>query len=510
MGARLIIVSNRVAVPETPRTPLAGGMAVAVKAALKNRNGMWFGWSGKVSEEPNGAPQIVDINKMTYVLIDLSQNDIQEYYNGLANSVLWPILHYRVDLQEYSRADASGYIRVNRMFADRLSALLREDDVVWVHDYHLMLLGRELRSRGHRNTIGFFLHTPCAPPDILQTLPHHREILGGLAYYNLVGFQTENDRENFAHYLTSQGATQNRSSYEFEGQKVRLGAFPVSIETKAYTRLARNAGRSAMIALVRESLGGNKLILGVDRLDYSKGLKQRMAAFATFLERSPDAVSARVTMLQITPKSRSEVPEYARMQRDLEEEAGRINGKLGDVDWTPLRYINKSMSHSVLAGLYRMSRIGLITPLRDGMNLVAKEYVASQAPDNPGVLVLSQFAGAAQELKSALIVNPYDIEATAAAIARPSTLMRLIATLPSAARPPIAARKKRRSASSPVAAVPALPFHPLASTARKSSIAAVTDAGSVAMLNSSAPTSASRLPMRRSSLCLRPLSACSR
>ena len=206
MGARLIIVSNRVAVPETPRTPLAGGMAVAVKAALKNRNGMWFGWSGKVSEEPNGEPQVVDINKMTYVLIDLSQNDIQEYYNGLANSVLWPILHYRVDLQEYSRADASGYIRVNRMFADRLSALLREDDVVWVHDYHLMLLGRELRSRGHRNTIGFFLHTPCAPPDILQTLPHHREILGGLAYYNLVGFQTENDRDNFAHYLTSQGA----------------------------------------------------------------------------------------------------------------------------------------------------------------------------------------------------------------------------------------------------------------------------------------------------------------
>ena len=148
MGARLIIVSNRVAVPDTPRTPLAGGMAVAVKAALKNRNGMWFGWSGKVSEESNEEPQVVDINKMTYVLINLSQNDIQEYYNGLANSVLWPILHYRVDLQEYSRADASGYIRVNRMFADRLSALLREDDVVWVHDYHLMLLGRELRSRG--------------------------------------------------------------------------------------------------------------------------------------------------------------------------------------------------------------------------------------------------------------------------------------------------------------------------------------------------------------------------
>ena len=159
-------------------------------------------------------------------------------------------------------------------------------------------------------------------------------------------------------------------------------------------------------------------MIGVDRLDYSKGLKQRMEAFATFLELSQQAVRSRVTMLQVTPKSRSEVPEYARMQRELEEEAGRINGKHGDVDWTPLRYINKSLSHSTLAGLYRMSRIGLVTPLRDGMNLVAKEYVAAQSPDNPGVLVLSQFAGAAQELKTALIVNPYDIEATAAAIAR--------------------------------------------------------------------------------------------
>ena len=289
MGARLIIVSNRVAVPESPRTPLAGGMAVAVKAALKNRNGMWFGWSGKVAEEPNEEPQVVEINKITYVLIDLSQNDIQEYYNGLANSVLWPILHYRVDLQEYSRADASGYMRVNRMFADSLSALLREDDVIWVHDYHLMLLGRELRSRGHRNTIGFFLHTPCAPPDILQTLPHHREILGGLAYYNLVGFQTENDRDNFAHYLISPGRhAEPHRRYEIEGQKVRLGAFPVSIETKAYMRLARNAGRSAMVELVRESLGGNKLILGVDRLDYSKGIPDRIKAFERFLENNPD------------------------------------------------------------------------------------------------------------------------------------------------------------------------------------------------------------------------------
>jgi trehalose 6-phosphate synthase len=417
MGARLIIVSNRVAVPDPAGAPLAGGMAVAVKAALKNRSGMWFGWSGKVTEEPTGEPQVVEVNKVTYVLVDLSKNDVQEYYNGLANSVLWPILHYRVDLQEYSRADASGYIRVNRMFADRLSTLLKDDDVIWVHDYHLMQLGRELRSRGHRNTIGFFLHTPCAPPDILQTLPHHREILGALAYYDLVGFQTENDRDNFAQYLISQGAAQNRSGYEFEGQKVRLGAFPVSIETKAYMRLARNAGRSAMVALVRESLGGNRLVLGVDRLDYSKGIPDRVKAFERFLENNPEW-HGKVTLLQVTPKSRSEVKQYGEIEAEVTGLIGKVNGRFGDAVWTPIRYVNRSYSRTVLAGLYRATDVAMVTPLRDGMNLVAKEYLAAQDPENPGVLLLSQFAGAAKELDRALIINPHETDAVAAALKR--------------------------------------------------------------------------------------------
>ena len=417
MGPRLIIVSNRVAVPDAPRAPLAGGMAVAVKAALKNRRGMWFGWSGKVAEEPTASRRRSTSTRSTYVLIDLSKNDIQEYYNGLANSVLWPILHYRVDLQEYSRVDASGYMRVNRMFADRLSPLLREDDVVWVHDYHLMLLGRELRSRGHQNTIGFFLHTPCAPPDILQALPHHRAILGGLAYYDLVGFQTENDRDNFAHYLTQQGATQTRTGYEFEGQKVRLGAFPVSIETKAYMRLARNAGRSAMVALVRESLSGNRLVLGVDRLDYSKGIPDRIKAFERLLENNPEW-RGRVTLLQVTPKSRSEVRQYGEIETEVTGLIGKINGRFGDAAWTPIRYVNRSYSRTVLAGLYRAADVGMVTPLRDGMNLVAKEYIAAQNPDDPGVLVLSQFAGAAKELDGALIVNPHETDAVAAALKR--------------------------------------------------------------------------------------------
>ena len=335
MGARIVIVSNRVAVPERSRTPVAGGLAVAVKAALKNRNGMWFGWSGAVEPNPDAAPRMIETNKVTYALIDLAETDFQEYYNGLANRVLWPILHYRVDLQEYSRGDASGYLRVNRLFADKLSPLLRDDDVIWVHDYHLMPFGRELRKRGHKNPIGFFLHIPCAPPDILQALPSHTEILGSLTYYDLVGFQTDNDRENFAHYLVSQGARETRADiYEMNDRQVRLGVFPVSIETAVYNRLARNAIRSPEVERVRGSLEGHRLVLGVDRLDYSKGIPQRIRAFEAFLEANPEW-RGRLTLLQITPKSRAEIKEYAEIEAEVTSLIGRINGRFGDAAWTP-------------------------------------------------------------------------------------------------------------------------------------------------------------------------------
>jgi trehalose 6-phosphate synthase len=206
MGARLFVVSNRVTVPGTPRTPIAGGMAVAVKAALKKRNAAWFGWSGEVAEGAKDGTRTARNKNVDYLFFDLSPVDIQEYYSGFAKNVLWPVLHYRVDLQKYSHLDASGYLRVNHLFADRLSLLLDEDDIVWVHDYHLMPLARELRSRGRRNAIGFFLHAPCAPRDVLDAMPSSEEILGSLTHYDLVGFQTENDRDNFEHYLVSRGA----------------------------------------------------------------------------------------------------------------------------------------------------------------------------------------------------------------------------------------------------------------------------------------------------------------
>ncbi|MFI5012786.1 MAG: alpha,alpha-trehalose-phosphate synthase (UDP-forming) [Hyphomicrobiales bacterium] len=419
MGSRLIIVSNRVAVPEPDGKPSPGGLAVAVKAALRSRTGLWFGWSGKAREQTDSEPRLVERNNITYVVIDISTHDFQEYYSGFANRVLWPILHYRVDLAEFSRADLSGYMRVNRLFADKLGELIEEDDIVWVHDYHLMPLAKELRARGHTNPIGFYLHIPCPPTDILVAIPRHRESLGSLSFYDLVGFQTENDRDNFGHYLLAQGAQGGRDGATFtvDGRQPRIGAFPVSIETAAYARLARNAARSSFVTELEESLGGRSLVLGVDRLDYSKGILHRINAFDRFLETNPDWRS-RVTFLQITPRSRADIQEYAAIEDEVTTLVGRINGRYGEASWTPIRYVNRSYSRTALAGIYRAADAALVTPLRDGMNLVAKEFVAAQDADDPGVLILSQFAGAAAELDRALIVNPHETEGVAAALKR--------------------------------------------------------------------------------------------
>jgi trehalose 6-phosphate synthase len=416
---RLVVVSNRV-----PTAPAPGGLAVALGAALKPRGGLWFGWSGEACKESEPVPQVTRNGSVSFAVCGLSRRDIEQYYCGFANRALWPICHYRLDLADLSECNAAAYFRVNEQFARQLHKLLRRDDSIWVHDYHFIPMARFLRQMGCTSRIGFFLHIPWPGPEVASALPAYQRILRSFGAYDVVGFQTETDADNFQDCIV--GANAGRviggDWCEIDGRRMQVNAFPIGIDTEAFAQEARAAEKNIMVKRTLASLEGRDLIIGVDRLDYSKGLKQRMAAFATFLERSPPAARARVTMLQITPTSRSEIPEYARMQRELAEEAGHINGKLGDVDWTPVRYINKTISRSALAGLYRIARIALVTPLRDGMNLVAKEYVAAQAPDNPGVLVLSQFAGAAHELKSTLIVNPYDIEATAAAIARALTM----------------------------------------------------------------------------------------
>ncbi|MBI4275249.1 MAG: alpha,alpha-trehalose-phosphate synthase (UDP-forming) [Rhizobiales bacterium] len=415
--ARLVIVSNRVAVPDRTKRP--GGLEVALRAAFKRHPGVWFGWSGRVARKRSDVlTQRIERDCITYIVTDLADEDFQEFYNGFANRVLWPILHYRVDLAEFTRRDLSGYFRVNERFVNELNHILRPDDLIWVHDYHLIPLGRALRQRGHRNRIGFFLHIPFPPPEILTALPNHEQLIPRLTDYDLIAFQTGDDASNCARYLTRECGLHSRDfNFSVGDRVVRIDICPVGIDVENFARLARRAMRASFVREVLDSLSGRAMIIGVDRLDYSKGITYRMEAFDRFLAAHPEW-RGKVTYLQITPKTRTEIPEYAQMEEVVNGIAGHINGTYGEAAWTPIRYVNKAHSRTALAGLYRGARVGLVTPLRDGMNLVSKEYVAAQNPDDPGVLILSQFAGAAHEMKDALLVNPYDPEGVGSAISR--------------------------------------------------------------------------------------------
>ena len=415
--ARVVVVSNRVAVPNRDGGARAGGLEVVLRSFLKRNQGLWFGWSGKTVAKGDETVRQVEHAGITYVTTDLSRTDYQEYYNGFANRMLWPILHYRLDLAEFSSRDMAGYLRVNELFADRLRSLLRPDDVIWVHDYHLMPLAKALRERGVENKIGFFLHIPFPPADLLTALPKHERTILSLCHYDLVGFQTDNDADNLADYLANECRMPSRDRRTFiAGQRImRIGVFPVGVEPNEFERLARRTKRVTVVREVLASLADRSMIIGVDRLDYSKGIGLRMRAFEQFLASYPRWRGG-VTYLQITPRSRSEIREYADMERRIDETVGRVNGHYGEAAWTPIRYVNRPYSRATLAGLFRSSRAALVTPLRDGMNLVAKEYIAAQDAEDPGVLILSRFAGAAVECQSALLVNPYDQEAVAGAI----------------------------------------------------------------------------------------------
>jgi trehalose 6-phosphate synthase len=415
--ARVVVVSNRVSVPNRDGGARAGGLEVVLRSFLKRNQGVWFGWSGRTVTKGEETLRQLEHSDVTYITTDLSRQDFQEYYNGYANRMLWPILHYRLDLAEFSSRDMAGYLRVNEKFADRLQCVLRPDDVIWVHDYHLLPLAKALRERGVENRIGFFLHIPFPPPELLTCLPKHERIILSLCHYDLVGFQTDNDADNLADYLAKECRMPARDRRTFiAGQRtLRIGVFPVGVEMTEFERLARRAQKVAVVREVMNSLADRSMIIGVDRLDYSKGLALRMRAFEHFLSAYPRWRGG-VTYLQITPRSRSDIREYADMERRIDETVGHINGHYGEASWTPIRFVKRPYSRSTLAGLYRSSRAALVTPLRDGMNLVAKEYVAAQEPDNPGTLILSRFAGAAVECQAALLVNPYDQEAVAAAI----------------------------------------------------------------------------------------------
>jgi trehalose 6-phosphate synthase len=401
---RLIVVSNRVSAPDGEGKAAAGGLAVALRAALQRHGGIWFGWSGKVAEEPALAPTIAHRGKVAFAVLDISPLDRDEYYLGFANRALWPNMHYRLGLTQFSRAEFSGYMRVNRRFAEALAAILQPEDLVWVHDYHLIPLAAELRRLGVTNRIGYFHHIPWPPIDVFGALPGCDDLLQALGSYDLVGVQTERDAGNLARSFNH--ATPEARQHLARGA-LKVSAFPIGIDTLAFRKVARRAMDNVVVQRTIAGLGAGDLVIGVDRLDYSKGIVERLESFERFLIANPDR-RRNVVLLQIAPHSRSEVPEYEQLDRQTDAALGRINSSLGDPSWTPIRFIKQAYTRPVLAGLYRHAAVGLVTPMRDGMNLVAKEYVAAQRPENPGVLVLSRFAGAAEQMKEALIVNPYD------------------------------------------------------------------------------------------------------
>jgi trehalose 6-phosphate synthase len=417
---RLVVVSNRVA---DPRKTAAGGLAVALAEVLSNTGGLWFGWSGKIVDAVAGGKQgegelhSQQAGPVRLVTLDLSREDHDAYYLGYSNGVLWPVFHYRLDLADFDAGYIAGYRRVNQLFARKLKPLLRQDDIVWIHDYHLIPLAAELRALGSNQRIGFFLHIPLPPPLILAAIPGHDWLIRALFAYDLVGFQSQADHSHFCSYVETEAHAQNLGEGRWRAfnRTVQAAPFPIGIDVEEFTGLANAPEGREMYERMRREYSRRKLLVGVDRLDYSKGLPQRMRAFRELLAKYPETHNS-ATLIQIASPSREDVSAYNDILHELESLCGSINGNFGELDWMPVRYMHRTVARARIPGLYRASHVALVTPLRDGMNLVAKEYVVAQIPEDPGVLVLSRFAGAAEQLREALLVNPYDIEGTASAI----------------------------------------------------------------------------------------------
>jgi trehalose 6-phosphate synthase len=417
--SRLIVVSNRISPAAPDGAASQGGLAMAISAALREYSGIWFGWSGKSEPRYTGQISMQRIGGVTVATLDLEQQDVEEYYNGYANRTLWPLFHYRIDLTQYERSYGEGYERVNKRFAETLLPLIEPDDIIWVQDYHLIPLGRELRERGVRNAIGFFLHIPWPARELLLTLPRHRQLVESLFHYDVIGFHTEVWKNAFLSYVTyeADGMPLSDGRVRAFNRTVRPQAFPIGIDAGGFVEMTKSPVARDSHTRMTASKGARKMLLGVDRLDYSKGIDERLLAFERLLGESPEW-RREIFLLQISTHTRSEVEAYQEMIARLDSLTGRINGKYAEMDWVPVRNVHRTHSREELAGLYRAADVCLVTPLRDGMNLVAKEFVAAQDEADPGVLILSRFAGASQQMREALIVNPFSQEDVADAIKR--------------------------------------------------------------------------------------------
>jgi trehalose 6-phosphate synthase len=414
----LVVVSNRVARGKA-NEPMTGGLAAALLPVVEKSGAIWVGSSGRVRDGAQKEPfaEVEALGAGALAMLDLPAAHYGGYYEGFANSGLWPALHSRTDLIRASGEDYLSYREVNAFMARALLRFRKPDTVFWVQDYHFLALGAELRDRGVTEPIGFFLHTPWPARNIMEGVPHHRDLVEAMLAYDLIGFQTQDDCDNFLGYLASDlGLAIENGVVMSQHGKTRLAVFPIGIDVQKFAVQAAKAVSHPDVSRLRRSLNGEKLAIGVDRLDYSKGLVNRIGAFDRMWTLYP-SLARTVSLLQIANPSRGGIEAYGNLQNELAKLVSDVNGRHGEVDWTPIRYLNKGYSQTVLSGLYRTAQVGVVTPLHDGMNLVAKEYVAAQNPADPGVLVLSKFAGAANELDTALLVNPHDIDGMARTIA---------------------------------------------------------------------------------------------
>ncbi len=420
---KLVVVSNRVARAKT-NEPMTGGLAAALLPLVESSGAIWVGSSGRILEDSsaNAFATIETLGKGALALLDLPAAHYGGYYEGFANSALWPALHSRVDLIRTSQDDYESYREVNAFMARALLRFRNPETAFWVQDYHFLALGAELRALGTTHPIGFFLHTPWPAASVMRCVPHHRELIERMLAYDLVGFQTAADCDNFAGYLrTELGLAVKGGVVASPYGITRLATFPIGIDVDVFAAQAAKAALHPEVSRLRRSLEGKKLAIGVDRLDYSKGLVARVDAFDRMLTLHPE-LKRKVSFLQIATPSRGTIEAYGALQDELARHVAEVNGRHGEVDWTPIRYLNKGFGQTVLAGFYRTAHVGVVTPFHDGMNLVAKEYVAAQNPQDPGVLVLSKFAGAANELDAALLINPHDTDAVARSIAAALTM----------------------------------------------------------------------------------------
>ncbi|MBI3268031.1 MAG: trehalose-phosphatase [Planctomycetes bacterium] len=410
---KLLAISNRLPALRTPTEPCeerkrgVGGLVSALEPALTARGGLWLGWSGRALPGAEPGPACLDDDVLPPLAwLDLPGEWVEKSYNGFCNRSLWPLFHSMPERVRFADAEWERYEQVNEVFAAAASNIVDPDTPIWVHDYHLLALGRALRQRGHRGALGLFLHIPFPGVDLFSMIPTAERLLDELLDFDLLGFHTPGYVGNFLQCVGALSpARVGDDVVEHRSRRIRVGAFPIGILPESFQELPE-LGVAEETAALLQAIGQTRLVIGVDRLDYTKGIPERLRAFGRLLELFPEW-RGKVSLVQVSVPSRADIPEYAEQRALVENAVGRINGEFGEAHWVPVRYLYRSYGHGQLAQLYRASDVGYVTPLRDGMNLVAKEYVAAQDPLKPGVLLLSRFAGAAVELKDAVLTNPY-------------------------------------------------------------------------------------------------------